>query len=125
MPSPNYGSFRSRSTSATECYSGNNWLDTPDYPANDDGEPRHTEAQATMSTTEVTNVNPNLRSLAEAGTSPWLDLLGRSLVASGELARLIAEDSLKGVTSNPSIFEKSILESEDYDEQLSALAGEG
>jgi transaldolase len=44
-----------------------------------------------MSTTEVTDVNPNLRSLAEAGTSPWLDLLGRSLVESGELARMIAE----------------------------------
>ncbi len=74
-----------------------------------------------MSTTEATNVNPNLRSLAEAGTSPWLDLLGRSLVESGELARLIEQSSLKGVTSNPSIFEKSILESEDYDEQLSQL----
>jgi transaldolase len=79
-----------------------------------------------MSTTEeVTNVNPNLRSLAEAGTSPWLDLLGRSLVRSGELSRLIAEDSLKGVTSNPSIFEKSILESEDYDEQLAELLDTG
>ena len=74
-----------------------------------------------MSTTEATDVNPNLRSLAEAGTSPWLDLLGRKLVEGGELARLIAEDSLKGVTSNPSIFEKSILESEDYDEQLTEL----
>jgi len=78
-----------------------------------------------MSTTEVTNVNPNLRSLADAGTSPWLDLLGRSLVQSGELGRLIAEDSLKGVTSNPSIFEKSILESEDYDEQLKELLSSG
>jgi transaldolase len=74
-----------------------------------------------MSTTEVTNVNPNLRSLAEAGTSPWLDLLGRSLVESGELARLIAESSLRGETSNPSIFEKSILESDDYDDQLTEL----
>ena len=74
-----------------------------------------------MSTTEATNVNPNLRTLAEAGTSPWLDLLGRALVRDGELARLIAEDSLKGVTSNPSIFEKSILHSEDYDEQLADL----
>jgi transaldolase len=74
-----------------------------------------------MSTTEATNVNPNLRSLADAGTSPWLDLLGRSLVEGGELARLVAEDSLKGVTSNPSIFEKSILNSEDYDEQLAEL----
>ena len=77
-----------------------------------------------MSTTQATNVNPNLRSLADAGTSPWLDLLSRSLVHSGELARLIAEDSLRGVTSNPSIFEKSILESEDYDEQLSELFGQ-
>ena len=77
-----------------------------------------------MSTTEVTDVNPNLRTLAEAGTSPWLDLLGRALVHGGELARLIAEDSLKGVTSNPSIFEKSILESEDYDEQLTELFGQ-
>lgn len=77
-----------------------------------------------MSTTEVTNVNPNLRKLVEAGTSPWLDLLGRSLVRGGELARLIAEDSLKGVTSNPSIFEKSILKSSDYDDQLSELFGQ-
>ena len=77
-----------------------------------------------MSTTEATHVNPNLRSLAQAGTSPWLDLLGRKLVEGGELARLIAEDSLKGVTSNPSIFEKSILESEDYDEQLEELIGQ-
>ena len=80
-----------------------------------------------MSTTEATNVNPNLRSLAEAGTSPWLDFLSRSLVQDGELARLIAEDSLKGVTSNPSIFEKAMLDpdSDDYDEQLESLAGEG
>ncbi len=74
-----------------------------------------------MSTTEVTDVNPNLRSLAEAGTSPWLDLLSRSLVEGGELARLIAESSLRGETSNPSIFEKAILESDDYDEQLKEL----
>jgi transaldolase len=74
-----------------------------------------------MSTTEVTNVNPNLRSLVEAGTSPWLDLLGRDLVEGGELARLVAEDSLRGVTSNPSIFEKSILNSSDYDDQLTEL----
>jgi len=74
-----------------------------------------------MSATEVTNVNPNLRKLVEAGTSPWLDLLRRSLVEDGELARLVAEDSLRGVTSNPSIFEKAILDSDDYDEQLHQL----
>src|SRR3984885_2977533 len=73
-----------------------------------------------MSATE-TNVNPNLRKLVEAGTSPWLDLLRRSLVEDGELARLVAEDSLGGVTSNASIFEKSILNSDDYDEQLHQL----
>lgn len=80
-----------------------------------------------MSTTETTNVNPNLLSLAEAGTSPWLDFLSRSLVQDGELARLIAEDSLKGMTSNPSIFDKAMLDpkSDAYDEQLEALAGEG
>ena len=79
-----------------------------------------------MSTTEA-NVNPNLRSLAEAGTSPWLDFLSRSLIQDGELARLVAEDSLKGVTSNPSIFDKAILDpdSDAYDEQLESLAGEG
>ena len=74
-----------------------------------------------MSTTQATNVNPNLRALANAGTSPWLDLLGRELVEGGELARLIAESSLRGETSNPSIFKKSILESENYDEQLDQL----
>jgi transaldolase len=76
-----------------------------------------------MSTTEATNVNPILLSLVEAGTSPWLDLLRRSLVTGGELQRLIDEDSLRGMTSNPSIFEKAILESDDYDDQLSELAG--
>src|ERR1700761_7369184 len=78
-----------------------------------------------MSTTEATNVNPNLRKLVEAGTSPWLDLLRRSLVHDGELARLIAEDSLRGMTSNPSIFEKAILESNDYDDTLKELSGQG
>jgi transaldolase len=77
-----------------------------------------------VSTTEATSVNPNLRALAEAGTSPWLDLLRRSLVLDGELARMVAEDSLKGVTANPSIFEKAILESDDYDEELRSVARE-
>jgi hypothetical protein len=53
-----------------------------------------------MSTTQATKVNPNLLALVEAGTSPWLDLLRRSLVDGGELARMVAEDSLRGVTAN-------------------------
>jgi transaldolase len=77
-----------------------------------------------MSSTEAANVNPKLRALAEAGTSTWLDLLRHSLITSGELARLVAEDSLKGVTANPSIFEKAILGSDDYDEELHEIAGD-
>ena len=78
-----------------------------------------------MSTTEATNVNANLKSLVEAGVSPWLDNLGRSLITSGELKRLIDEDSLRGNTSNPSIFEKAILGSDDYQDDVKELAGQG
>ena len=78
-----------------------------------------------MSTTEATNVNANLKSLVEAGVSPWLDNLGRSLIASGELKRLIDEDSLRGNTSNPSIFEKAILGSDDYQDEVKEFAGQG
>ena len=76
-----------------------------------------------MSATQA-DVNPRLRALVEAGTSPWLDLLRRSLIEKGELARLVAEDSLKGVTSNPSIFEKAIVGSEDYASELEQGARE-
>jgi transaldolase/glucose-6-phosphate isomerase len=76
-----------------------------------------------MSTTEA-QVNPNLAALAKAGTSPWLDQIRRTLVEGGELARMVREESLRGVTSNPSIFEKAILGSTDYDEELQAAARE-
>ena len=72
----------------------------------------------------ATQVNPRLRALTDAGVSPWLDQIRRSWVVGGELARLVAEDSLRGVTSNPSIFEKAILGSEDYDEGLAEMANE-
>ncbi|HEY2320958.1 MAG TPA: transaldolase [Solirubrobacteraceae bacterium] len=78
-----------------------------------------------MSTTEATNVNANLKSLVEAGVSPWLDYLQRSLVTGGELKRMIDEESLRGNTSNPSIFEKAILGSDDYDNDLKELASQG
>src|SRR3712207_363855 len=77
-----------------------------------------------MSTPAV-NVNPRLAALVEAGCSPWLDLLRRSLIESGELQRMIEEESLRGATSNPAIFEKAILGSDDYDEQLEELARSG
>jgi transaldolase/glucose-6-phosphate isomerase len=72
-----------------------------------------------------TRVNPRLAALASAGSSPWLDQIRRKLIESGELQRLIDEDSLRGVTSNPSIFEKAILGSTDYDADLAAMAKEG
>src|SRR4051794_3448057 len=73
----------------------------------------------------TTTVNERLAALTAAGTSVWLDLLRRSLIEDGELRRMIEEDSLRGVTSNPAIFEKAILGSEDYDDQLEQLAREG
>jgi transaldolase/glucose-6-phosphate isomerase len=69
--------------------------------------------------------NANLAALVAAGTSPWLDQIRRGLITSGELARLRDECSLRGVTSNPAIFEQAILGSEDYDEALAELAHEG
>jgi transaldolase/glucose-6-phosphate isomerase len=58
--------------------------------------------------------NP-LRGLSDFGQSVWLDYIRRSLITSGELKRLVAEDGLRGVTSNPSIFEKAIAGSTDYE----------
>ena len=61
--------------------------------------------------------NP-LRGLAEFGQSVWLDYIRRSLITSGELKRLVVEDGLRGVTSNPAIFEKAIVGSTDYAEVI-------
>jgi transaldolase/glucose-6-phosphate isomerase len=73
----------------------------------------------------TTQVNERLAALTAAGTSVWLDQIRRSLIEQGELQRLVEEDSLRGVTSNPAIFEKAILGSDDYDEDIATLAGEG
>ncbi len=75
--------------------------------------------------TSVMNVNERLAALTQAGTAVWLDQIRRSLTQGGELRRLVEEDSLRGVTSNPAIFEKAILGSQDYDEQIERLAREG
>ena len=56
----------------------------------------------------------SIRALQRFGQSVWLDDLRRSLFTSGEFKRLIDEDGLRGVTSNPSIFEKAIAGSTDY-----------
>jgi transaldolase/glucose-6-phosphate isomerase len=62
-------------------------------------------------------MNP-LKELDACGQSPWLDYLKRSLIEKGELLALIERDGLKGLTSNPSIFEKAIGESDEYDAAL-------
>jgi transaldolase len=62
-----------------------------------------------------------LHTLSEAGVSVWIDSLSRELLASGELGRLIAEDAVTGVTSNPTIFQKALAEGDRYDEQLRGL----
>ena len=64
-----------------------------------------------------------LQQLLDAGQSVWLDNLRRGMFASGELQRLI-DQGLRGMTSNPTIFEKAIGTGDDYDEQLRTLIGE-
>ena len=64
--------------------------------------------------------NP-LRQLEKFGQSIWLDYIRRQMITSGKLLRLIQEDGLKGVTSNPAIFEKAISGTKDYDEAIHAL----
>src|SRR5690348_15490677 len=63
-----------------------------------------------------------VQQLLDAGQSVWLDNLRRSMFASGELQRLI-DQGLRGMTSNPTIFEKAIGSGNDYDEQLRSLIG--
>ena len=70
-------------------------------------------------------MNERLAALTAAGTSVWLDQLRRGMIESGELQRMVEQESLRGVTSNPAIFEKAILGSPDYDEDLRRLAREG
>jgi transaldolase len=70
-------------------------------------------------------INERLAKLTALGTSVWLDQIGRGLIEGGELQRLVDEYSLRGVTSNPSIFEKAILESSDYDAELAEHAAAG
>ena len=64
--------------------------------------------------------NP-VRDLQKFGQSVWLDYIRRNLITSGELQRLIDEDGLRGITSNPAIFEKAISGSNDYADLLKSL----
>ncbi|HMS02045.1 MAG TPA: transaldolase [Gemmatimonadaceae bacterium] len=62
-----------------------------------------------------------LHALRDAGTSPWLDYIDRTMLGNGELARRIRDDALMGMTSNPTIFEKALAEGQAYDAELASL----
>src|SRR6202167_4149597 len=62
-----------------------------------------------------------MKELIKFGQSVWLDYIRRNLLTSGELKRLIEEDGLRGMTSNPAIFEKAIADSTDYNDILQSL----
>ncbi len=68
--------------------------------------------------------NP-LKELNDYGQSVWLDFVSRDLLKSGQLGQMIADDGLRGVTSNPSIFEKAIGHGDDYDEMIRAAEAAG
>ena len=71
-----------------------------------------------------TNTNP-LAELTRLGQSVWLDYIRRGILDNGELETMIRERYLRGVTSNPAIFEQAIARSDDYDDELEMLAAEG
>jgi transaldolase/glucose-6-phosphate isomerase len=81
------------------------------------GEERHLRRLA-----KVTALENRLRALQVFGQSVWLDYIKHSLISSGELRRMIDEDGLRGVTSNPAIFEKAVHASSDYKDILEAPA---
>ena len=63
--------------------------------------------------------------LADYGQSPWYDNLRKALIEGGDLARMVAEDGIRGVTSNPTIFEKAVSAGEEYDPTVAELARAG
>lgn len=73
-----------------------------------------------MSARESGDANP-LKELARLGQSPWLDFIQRSYTENGSLKKLVEEDGLKGVTSNPAIFQKAMGQGTDYDAQIRSV----
>ena len=78
-----------------------------------------------MATAPTAKSTTPLAALQELGTSPWLDDISRKMLETGELKRLIEEDGLRGMTSNPSIFQKSISDGSEYDADVKTMVGEG
>ncbi|MGH7835576.1 MAG: transaldolase [Candidatus Binatia bacterium] len=74
---------------------------------------------------KIQNQPSPLLKLLEAGQSYWLDNLTRGMIRSGGLRKRVTEERLRGITSNPAIFNKAILKSRDYDAQIDELTGKG
>jgi transaldolase len=70
-------------------------------------------------------MNPRVAALLEQGQSIWQDDIARSMLTGGSLASMIEDVGIRGVTSNPTIFEKAIAGGTDYDEQIANLIREG
>jgi transaldolase len=66
-----------------------------------------------------------IKALGDAGQSIWLDYMQRSLVTKGELQKLIGNDGICGLTSNPTIFQKAVEASQDYDELFARMGSQG
>src|SRR5262249_13656210 len=66
-----------------------------------------------------------VKALQDHGQAVWLDFLARGFIRNGDLKKLVEEDGVRGVTSNPSIFEKAIDGSDEYDEQIEGLLRNG
>jgi transaldolase/glucose-6-phosphate isomerase len=75
---------------------------------------------STIPNVESKSAKNPLKALLDYGQSPWMDYIRRDLLTGGELKKLIAEDGLRGMTSNPAIFEKSITGSDLYTDILSS-----
>jgi transaldolase len=73
---------------------------------------------------EARRISP-VKRLLDFGQSPWLDFIQRGLLMGGDLERMIADWGLRGLTSNPVIFEKAIAHTDEYDADIEALAREG
>ncbi len=82
---------------------------------------RNCDFRKTLEVKTMNKENP-LKRLGTLGQSIWMDYIRRDLIVSGELRRLIEEDGIRGMTSNPAIFEKAIAGSHDYDEDIRAQA---
>ena len=87
--------------------------------------PRKEGIEMTRAGVTISKSSNPLRGLSGFGQSVWLDYIRRSLITSGELKRLVEEDDLRGVTSNPAIFEKAIAGSTDYESVIGSPESAG